>query len=138
MALQAKKVFINLPVKDLNKSVAFFTELGFEFNPNYTDENATCMIINDNTFVMLLVNPFFQSFTNKPLSDATSQTEVIVSLYADSKEQVDELVSTARAAGADVTSEPYDLDFMYSWSFHDIDGHLWEFCYMDENTPAEA
>jgi len=85
----ATQIFVNLPVKDLNKSIAFFTKLGFSFNPQFTDENATCMIISDNSFVMLLVEPFFRTFTKKELVDATKSTELIICLSADSRQQVD-------------------------------------------------
>jgi predicted lactoylglutathione lyase len=131
MGVQADKIFVNLPVKDLNKFVEFFTKLGFEFNPQFTDENATCMIISEHIFVMLLVEDFFKTFIKKEISDATKSTEVIVGLSAESKEEVEELVKKALAAGGKVSSEPMDQDFMYQWGFQDIDGHLWELIYMD-------
>lgn len=132
MGLQADKIFVNLPVKDLKKSVDFFTALGFAFNPQFTDENATCMIINENIYAMLLVEKFFQTFTKKEIADATKSTEVIVALSAKSREQVDETVHKALAAGGKAYNEPVDHGFMYGWSFQDIDGHLWELIYMDE------
>lgn len=138
MAFKAEKVFVNLPVKDLNKSVEFFTSLGFEFNAQFTDENATCMIVNDNTFVMLLVENFFKTFTKKDISDASKSTEVIVALSADSREQVDELVNKALAAGGKPSNDPADHGFMYAWSFQDIDGHLWELIYMDASAVQQA
>ena len=127
----ATQIFVNLPVKDLNKSIAFFTKLGFSFNPQFTDENATCMIISDNSFVMLLVEPFFRTFTKKELVDATKNTELIICLSADSRQQVDEMVSKAIAAGGSASNEKQDQGFMYSHSFQDPDGHLWEVLYMD-------
>ncbi|MDO3679086.1 VOC family protein [Paenibacillus ehimensis] len=138
MAFTADKMFVNLPVKDLNKSIEFFTKLGFEFNAQFTDENATCMIINDNTFVMLLVESFFKTFTKKDISDTAKSTEVIVALSADSREQVDELVNKALAAGGQASNDPTDHGFMYTWSFQDIDGHLWELIYMDASAIQQA
>ncbi|MED1915159.1 VOC family protein [Bacillus thuringiensis] len=132
MALQSKQIFVNLPVKDLNKSIDFFTAIGYEFNPQFTDQNAACLVIGENIFAMLLVEEFFQTFTKKELTDATRSTEVIVALSADSKEQVDEIVNKALAAGATPSKDPIDHGFMYSWSFQDLDGHLWEFLHMDQ------
>ncbi|OMF28080.1 extradiol dioxygenase [Paenibacillus sp. FSL H8-0548] len=133
MAFQSKNIFVNLPVKNLNESVDFFSKLGFEFNPQFTDENATCMIIGENIFAMLLVEDYFKSFIKKEIADATTTTEVIVALSAESREQVDEIVNKAFAAGAKHYNEPVDHGFMYSWSFQDINDHLWELVYMDEN-----
>ncbi len=132
MALQSKQIFVNLPVKDLNKSIDFFTALGYEFNPQFTDQNAACLVIGENIYAMLLVEEFFQSFTNKPVTDTAQSTEVIVALSAESREQVDEIVNKAHEAGAKLTKDPVDHGFMYSWSFIDLDGHLWEYVYMDE------
>ncbi|MFF2529735.1 VOC family protein [Brevibacillus sp. NPDC058079] len=132
MALQSKQIFVNLPVKDLNKSIDFFTAIGYEFNPQFTDQNAACLVIGENIFAMLLVEEFFQTFTKKELTDATRSTEVIVALSADSRAQVDEIVSKALAAGATPSKDPVDHGFMYSWSFQDLDGHLWEFLHMDQ------
>ncbi|WP_139990534.1 VOC family protein [Paenibacillus paridis] len=133
MAFMSKSIFVNLPVKDLNKTVEFFTQIGFEFNPQFTDENATCMIIGENIYAMLLVEPFFKTFIQKEIADAAKTTEVIVALSADSREQVDEIVNKALAAGAKPYNEPIDHGFMYSWSFQDINDHLWELVHMDEN-----
>lgn len=129
----ATKIFVNLAVSDLNKSVEFFTRLGFSFNPQFTDENATCMIVNDVAFVMLLVKPFFQSFTHKSLVDARQSSEVLTALSYDSKARVDELTSIALAAGATENRPPQDMGFMYSRSFSDLDGHIWEPFWMDPN-----
>lgn len=131
MGFQAGQVFINLPVKHLQESIDFFTALGFEFNSDYTDENATCLIINENTFAMLLTREFFGTFTSKTIIDTSSHTEVIVAISASSREQVDELVNKALAAGGKPYNDPVDMGFMYNWSFQDIDGHLWEVMYMD-------
>lgn len=129
----ATKIFVNLPVKDLNKSVEFFTKVGYSFNPQFTDENATCMIISEDIFVMLLVEEFFKSFTRKELVDATKSAEAIICLSVDSRDAVDELVSKAVSAGATTPNEPQDQGFMYGHGFQDLDGHLWELMYMDLN-----
>ena len=129
-----RKMFVNLPVQSLDKSVDFFTKLGFEFNPQFTDENATCMVVSDDGYVMLLVEDFFKTFTNKAVCDTTTHVEAIVALSADSREEVDELVNKALAAGAQPANDPMDQAFMYGWSFHDLDGHLWEVFWMDQST----
>jgi predicted lactoylglutathione lyase len=131
MAIQMKMIFVNLPVKDLKRSVDFFTQLGFTFNPQFTDEKATCMIVGENIFVMLLVESFFKTFTPNPLCDATRHTEVIVALSAESREQVDELVRKAVAAGGKTPMPSQDHGFMYQHGFQDPDGHLWELVYME-------
>jgi len=118
-------------VKNLDRSVEFFTRLGFEFDAQFTDENATCMIINDDAFVMLLVEDFFKTFTTKAICDAATHTEAIVALSAESREQVDDIVTTALAAGGRPSNEPTDQGFMYGWSFQDLDGHLWEVMYLE-------
>jgi predicted lactoylglutathione lyase len=130
----ATQIFVNLPVKDLNKSVAFFTKLGFTFNPQFTDEKATCMIVGENIFVMLLVEDFFKTFIKKQIADASKSAEVIIALSADSKEKVDELVNKAVAAGATTPNEKQDQGFMYGWGFQDLDGHLWETMYMEPDS----
>ncbi|WP_138992268.1 VOC family protein [Larkinella sp. C7] len=140
----ATQIFVNLPVKDLNRSVDFFTKLGYRFNPQFTDEKATCMIISEDIFVMLLVEPFFQSFTKKAIADSTQTTESIICLSAESREAVDELVSKAVAAGGKTPNEKQDQGFMYGHGFEDLDGHLWEVMWMDpsaieqEQPAAEA
>jgi predicted lactoylglutathione lyase len=127
----AKQIFINLPVKDLKKSIAFFTHLGYTFNPQFTDETATCMIVSDNIFVMLLTHPKFKEFTNKEVADATKTTEVLIALDAESRDAVDNIVRKAIKAGGTKYSEPQDHGWMYQWSFADLDGHQWEHLYMD-------
>jgi len=129
--LMSTKIFVNLPVKDLGKLIDFFTELGFSFNPQFTDDNATCMVISDDIYAMLLVEPFFKSFTNKEIVDATKSTEVILGLGVDSRQRVDELVDKALAAGGQSGSFSNGEGFMYGRSFQDVDGHLWEVLYMD-------
>jgi predicted lactoylglutathione lyase len=127
------KFFVNLPVKSLNNSKEFFSKLDFKFNPQFTDENAACMIISDDISVMLLVEKFFKTFTKKEISDATKSTEVIVALSVDTREKADELVNKAIEAGGTTYAEPQDHGFMYQQSFQDLDGHLWELIYMDES-----
>jgi predicted lactoylglutathione lyase len=134
-----RQIFVNLPVRDLDRSVAFFTALGFSFNPQFTDENATCMLVGENIFVMLLVEPYFQTFTGKPVSDATKQTEVLLALALDSRAAVDALVAKVVAAGGRVTQPARDLGFMYQQSFADLDGHQWEPFFINPDTvPPQA
>lgn len=125
------QIFVNLPVKDLQKSIAFFTAVGYTFNPQFTDEAATCMIISDNIYVMLLTEPRFQEFTAKSIADAHTSTEVITCLSCENRGQVDEIVGKALAAGGQIYAEPKDYGFMYQHSFQDLDGHQWEYIYMD-------
>jgi len=133
---RSRKIFLNLPVRDLKRSIEFFTRLGFSFNPQFTDENATCMIISEEAFVMLLVEARFKDFTRKQICDTRSQTEGIFALSAESRAEVDELVKTAIAAGGTHAADPIDHGFMYGWSFHDLDGHHWEVVYMDPSAIA--
>ena len=126
------KLFVNLPVKDLNKTVEFFTKLGFTFNPQFTDENSTCMIVSNDIFVMLLVEKFFKTFTKKEISDVSKNTEVIVALSTQSREEVDQMMEKVIGAGGKESRDPQDHGWMYGRSFEDIDGHLWEIFYMDE------
>lgn len=133
MGLQVKEIYVNLPVKDLEKSKGFFSSLGFEFHPEMTDEKGACMIAGENIFVMLLTEPFFKTFTKKELTDATSNTEVITAISADSREEVDEMVNKALAAGGKASNDKMDNEYMYGWSFQDLDGHLWEVMYMDQS-----
>ena len=127
------QIFVNLPVKELQRSVAFFTRLGYQFDPRFSDENAACMIVEENIFVMLLVEPFFRTFTPKELCDAGKCTEVLVCLSCGSREKVDELVAKAVAAGAATPNDPKDYGFMYQYGFQDLDGHLWELIYMESD-----
>ena len=127
------KTFVNLPVKDLNKTIEFFTKLGFKFNPQFTDENATCMIVGDDIFVMFLVEKFFKTFTKKEIADTSKNTEVIVALSVEGRENVDQMINKAIEYGGKESREPQDHGWMYGRSFEDIDGHLWEIIYMDES-----
>ena len=125
------KIFINLPVKDLNNSVEFFTKLGFTFNPQFTNKEATCMIIGENIFAMLLIENRFKDFTKKEIADATKTTEVLIAIDAESKEKVIEMVANAKAAGGSIYMDPADHGWMYQHSFADLDGHQWEVFWMD-------
>ena len=125
------KIFVNLPVRDLDKSVDFFTSLGFGFNPQFTDEKATCMIVGEDIYVMLLVEQFFKTFTKKQIADASQSTEVILALSAGSRTEVDEMIRKAVEAGGVAPGEPQDQGWMYGQGFQDPDGHLWEVIYMD-------
>jgi predicted lactoylglutathione lyase len=126
-------IFVNLPVKDLDRSVAFFTHLGYRFNPQFTDETATCMIISDTIYVMLLTEAKFRAFTPKEICDTSRYTEVLVALSAESREAIDETVRKAVAAGGTTYSEAQDHGFMYQHGFQDPDGHIWELVYMDKS-----
>ena len=125
------KIFVNLPVKDLKKSIDFFKSLGFTFNPQFTDERAACLVISEDIYFMLLLEKFFKTFMTKEIADTTKTAEVINALFLDSRQAVDELVDKALKAGAGKYREPDVMDFMYSRSFSDLDGHLWEVGYMD-------
>jgi uncharacterized protein len=125
-----RKVFINLAVSDLKRSMAFFTALGFTFNPKFTDDNAACMILSEEGYVMLLARPFFQGFTKKEICDTSSQTECLVALSCENRAEVDELVNKAIAAGGTHAMDAMDHGFMYGWSFYDLDGHHWEVMWM--------
>ena len=126
------QTFVNLPVKDLARTTAFFNALGFAFDPEFTDENATRMIISDDTSVMLVAEPFFAGFiAPQDIADTSSSREVIVGLSAESREHVNDLADRAVAAGAQVLGEPDDQGFMYMRGFRDLDGHQWSFIHMD-------
>jgi len=126
----ARKIFVNLPIKDMERSKAFFSALGFSFNPQFTNEQGACMVISEDIHAMLLTEPFFQTFTRKPVSDGKS-TEVLVCLSCESREEVDTLVKKAVAAGGRTPNAPQDHGFMYGHGFEDLDGHGWELMWMD-------
>ena len=128
-----RNLYVNLPVKDLERTVDFFTALGFAFNPMFTDENATCMIVNDGTSVMLLVESYFATFTGKPVADAKAVTETLLAISVDSRAEVDDFVAKALAKGAVEYAEPKDYGFMYQRGIADLDGHQWEVFYLDES-----
>jgi len=126
-----RQIYINLAVRDLRKTIEFFSKLGFLFNPKFSDENAACMIINDQAFVMLLAEPFFRTFTKRDLCDTSKYTEGLFAISCPTRDAVDELVKKAVASGAQYAMEPQDHGFMYGRSFYDLDGHHWEVLWMD-------
>jgi uncharacterized protein len=132
-APMSTKIFVNLPVRDLDKSMAFFKALGFSFNPQFTDETAACMVVSDDIYAMLLTHAKFKEFTRKAIADATKTTEVLTALSVGSRAEVDRLVDAALKAGASEAREPMDYGFMYGRSFDDLDGHIWEIIHMDES-----
>jgi predicted lactoylglutathione lyase len=129
----AQQIYVNLAVKDVARTKAFFGQLGFTFDPKFSNDKALAMIIGENIYVMLLAENFFKTFTKKTLCDATQSTEVLVCLSCDSRAQVDDLVARAQAAGGTVPRPPQDYGFMYGHVFEDLDGHIWELVYMDPN-----
>ena len=133
-----RKIFVNLPIKNMERAKAFFSALGFSFNPQFTNEQGACMVVAEDIFVMLLVEPFFQTFTKKAISDANKSTEVLVCLSCESRAEVDALVKKALAAGGKVPNAPQDHGFMYGHGFEDLDGHIWELMYMDMATAPAA
>jgi len=127
----ATKIFVNLPVKNLDRSVEFFTKLGFSFNAQFTDETATCIVVSEDIFAMLLTEAKFKEFTPNAICDATKSTEVLVCLSSESREEVDKMIRNAVAAGGTTYNEPQDYGFMYSHGFQDLDGHIWETMFME-------
>ncbi|MCC2955982.1 glyoxalase/bleomycin resistance/extradiol dioxygenase family protein [Massilia sp. IC2-477] len=132
-----KQIYVNLPVKDLERSKAFFSALGFGFNPQFTNQDAACMVISEDIYVMLLTETFFKGFTPKAISDARKSTEVLLCLSCDSRAAVDDMAAKARAAGGNWPNAPKDHGFMYQHGFEDLDGHMWELAYM-EGMPEQA
>jgi predicted lactoylglutathione lyase len=126
------QIWVNLPVKDLDKSVEFFTKLGFSFNSQYTDEKAACLIIGDNIYAMLLLENFFKTFIKKEIADSEKSSEVILALSTGKKEDVDEMVRKAIEAGGSAPNDKQDHGWMYGHGFQDLDGHLWEIFWMDQ------
>ncbi|HYI10047.1 MAG TPA: VOC family protein [Thermoanaerobaculia bacterium] len=126
-----REVFINIAVRDLQKSMDFFSALGFEFNKQFTDDKAACMILSDKGYVMLLSEPFFRGFTKREPADTTKTTEVMIALSCESRAEVDQIVRKAIDAGGSAAMDPMDHGFMYGWSFYDLDGHHWEVLWMD-------
>lgn len=133
-----RQIFVNLPIKDMARSQAFFKALGLKFNPRFTNAQGACLEIADNIYAMLLVEPFFQGFTKLPISDARKATEVLIALSCDNRAEVDEIVAKAVAAGATTPNAPLDHGFMVQHGFADLDGHQWEVFWMDESAaPAQ-
>ena len=127
-----RKIFVNLPVKDLDASKRFFETLGFTFNPQFTDETAACMVVSDAIYVMLLTHPRFRDFINDEIADASKTTEVLTCLSVETKPEIDATLEKALAAGAKPWKPNMDHGWMYGCSFQDLDGHVWEFVWMDE------
>ena len=134
----AQKIFVNLPVRDLKKSMDFFGKLGFTFNAQFTDETAACMVIGEDIYVMLLSEKKFKTFTPKQIYDATKSTEVLVCLSSASRNEVKEMVRKAVAAGGTTYKEPQDHGFMYGHGFQDLDGHIWELAFMEPSAIKPA
>jgi predicted lactoylglutathione lyase len=135
----SRQIFVNLPIRNMERSQAFFKSLGFSFNPQFTNDQGACMVVSDTICVMLLVEPFFQTFTKKPVADATKTTEVLICLSCENRAEVDELVRKALSAGATAPNPKQDHGFMYGHGFTDLDGHVWELMYMDPNAvPPQA
>ncbi len=131
------QIYVNLPVKDLDRAVKFYSALGFGFNPQFTNAQAACMIVSEgHIYVMLLVEEFFKGFTPKAIADAQNTTEVLLCISRPSRAEVDDLARKAMAAGGSMPNKPQDHGFMYQSGFQDLDGHIWELMYMDiEETP---
>ncbi|MFF3858220.1 VOC family protein [Streptomyces sp. NPDC002209] len=124
-------IFVNLPVKDIDAAKAFWGKLGYSFNPRFSDENTGCLVISDTIFAMLMTEARFKDFATKEVADATKSTEVMLALSADSREKVDEVVDAALAAGGTEPRPAQDLGFMYGRAFEDLEGHVWEYVWMD-------
>ena len=133
-----KQIYVNLPVKHLPRSMTFFKALGFEFDPQFTNEQGACMVIGDNIYAMLLPEAFFKTFTHKPVSDATQSTEVLLCISYDSRAEVDTLVAKALAAGGTAPRAPLDHGFMYGHGVEDPDGHIWELIHMAQNAATDT
>ncbi|MBP1225559.1 VOC family protein [Flavobacterium sp. 1355] len=127
------KIFLNLAVKDLKRSIAFFTELGFSFNQKFTNDKGTCLIIGEDINVMLLVEEFYQTFTDKKICDTATTSEVLISISVETRQQVDEMIEKAVKAGGANYREAQDYGWMYQRTFLDPDGHHWEIFCMDES-----
>lgn len=134
----ATQIFVNLPVEDLRKSIEFFSKLGFKFNPRFTDETATCMIVADDIYIMLLTKEKFRTFTPNKICNAKKSTEVLVCLSLEKREMVDEMVRKAVVAGGTTYDEPEDHGFMYGHGFQDLDGHIWEIIHMEPRAMKQS
>ncbi len=139
----SQQIFINLPIKNMERSKAFFSALGYSFNPQFTNDQGACMVVQEGSiYVMLLVESFFQTFTKKAIADTGKTTEVLLCLSCESRAGVDDMVRKALAAGGKAPNAPQDHGFMYAHGFEDLDGHIWELAYMDmaaaPATPQQA
>ena len=130
----SRKLFVNVSVRDLKKSMDFFSTLGFTFNPQFTDDKAACMVVSEEAYFMLLTEPFFRTFTKRQPADTARSTEAMFALSCSGKAEVDEIVRKAIDAGGKHAMDPIDHGFMYGWSFYDLDGHHWEVLWMDPNS----
>lgn len=126
------KIFVNLPVRDLNKSVVFFTQLGFTVNPAFTNESATCLVISSEINAMLLTHETFEQFTERKVADASTTSESFNCLSLDRREAVNSIAEKAVAFGAKEVRDPKDFGFMYTRSFRDLDGHIWDVIWVDQ------
>jgi predicted lactoylglutathione lyase len=136
--MASKNISVNLPVKDLRRSMEFFSKLGFSFNPQFTDEKAACMVVSEDIYVMLMTYPAFKMFTPREICDTARHTEVLMCLSAASRNEVDEMVRKARSAGGATFNEPQEYGFMYGHGFQDLDGHIWELAYMEQSAIQQA
>ena len=127
----ARKLFVNIAVRDLQRSIDFFETLGFTFNTQFTDATATCMLVGEDAYFMLLTAEKFKEFSKRPLGDAQQETNALFAISADSRDEVDALVEKALGAGGTIATDPQDHGFMYGRSFYDLDGHHWEVFWMD-------
>ena len=130
--MSTQSLYLNLPISDLASSTAFFTALGFGFNPKFSGEHAACLVINQHINVMLLTRSFFAGFTPKPVTDAHASTPAFMSLSVANRAEVDDLMQKALAAGGVEHSPAKDHGFMYQRGFFDLDGHAWEIFYLNE------
>lgn len=132
-----RQIFVNLPIRDMQRTQAFFKALGLSFDPRFTNDQGACLQIAPNIYAMLLVEPFFQGFTKLPVADARKCTEVLIALSCDSRAEVDQRVAQAVAAGGTTPNAPVDHGFMYQHGFADLDGHQWEVFWMDESAAPQ-
>jgi uncharacterized protein len=131
-----KQIFVNLPIKDMARSQAFFRAMGYQFDPQFTNEQGASLVLGENLYAMLLVEDFFKGFIDKPIANAREMTEVLVCLSCESRAEVDALVAKALAAGGTAPRAPQDHGFMYAHGFEDLDGHIWELVHMDTSNAA--
>jgi predicted lactoylglutathione lyase len=132
-----RKMFVNLAVRDPKRSMEFFSGLGFEFNPQFTDDNAACMIVSEDAYVMLLAEQYFKTFTTREICDTSSHTEGLFALSCSSRAEVEDMVQRALAAGGAPAMPAQDHGFMFGWSFYDLDGHHWEVIWMNPDAGAQ-
>lgn len=125
------KLFVNIPVADVQRAITFFEALGFRFNPHFTDASTTCMLVGEDAYFMLLAHDRFADFSRRPIGDPRTETHALFALSVDSRAAVDTMVRRAVAAGGAHAADPQDHGFMYAWSFYDLDGHHWEVFWMD-------